>query len=390
MTPAIRFEVLAQDPASRARAGLLHTPHGTIATPALLPVGTQASVKALGPDDLRALGVQCVMVNSYHLSLRPGADLIAQLGGLHAFMGWSGPVMTDSGGFQVFSLGRGPAERVSKVGPLVPGANRPSGGGLVRIDEEGVSFVSHLDGSHRRLTPEGAVATQEALGADLFMVLDECTSLLDDEAYTALALARTNRWAERSLYARTRSDQGMFAIVQGGPFRPLREASAHFVASLPVEGYAIGGSLGPTREDMLRVLAWTVPQLPEDRPRHLLGIGTPADILPAVAAGIDLMDCAAPTRMARNGSLLVPGGRLNLKGAAHRADPAPVEEGCPCLCCQNFSRAYLSHLFRAREMLAARLASLHNLSFTLRLVERLRRAILEGSLGKLIADQVSG
>lgn len=379
-----------------ARAGVLSTPHGDIPTPALLVVGTKATVKALGPDDLERAGVPGLLCNTYHLWLRPGPDLIASLGGLHRFMGWSGPIMTDSGGFQVFSLGWGLEHGVGKIG-FFPGEREPPGSGakrrerLARVDEEGVTFTSHLDGSRLRLTPELSIAIQQKLGADIILALDECTSPFHDYAYTRVALERTHRWALRCLEARA-SSQALYGIVQGGYFPDLRIRAARFIASLPFDGYAIGGSLGRSKEDMGRVLEWTCPLLPEDRPRHLLGIGEPDDLFEAVARGIDTFDCVAPTRWARNGALLISpeaGGRrenrfrLSILRSAWAADDSPPDPYCSCYTCRRFSRAYLRHLFKEEELLAYRLASLHNVHFICSLMSEIRESILSGSFLEL-------
>jgi queuine tRNA-ribosyltransferase len=341
----------------RARAGVFHTPHGEVATPAFAPVGTQATVKALTPRHLTEIGARLILANTYHLYLRPGADRIAALGGLHAFMAWPGPILTDSGGFQVFSLA----------------ATR-------QVDDDGVSFRSHLDGSPHRLTPELAVAIQEALGADIIMALDECPPP-HDRRYNEEALRRTHLWAERSLAAHHRSDQALFAIVQGGVFPDLREKSARFMAALGTPGIAIGGlSVGESKEEMHAVLDSLAPLLPEDRPRYLMGVGSPEDLVECVARGIDLFDCVLPTRMARNHAALTRRGRLNLRASAYADDPRPLDPSCDCYTCKTFSRAYLRHLCVAEEMLAATLLSIHNVRLLLALASDLRAAVLENRL----------
>lgn len=377
---AVTFEILDQLPGSAARLGRIHTAHGSIDTPAFLPVGTQATVKTLTPDDLIELGVSGVLANTYHLFLRPGSDLIEKLGGLHRFMSWSRPIMTDSGGYQAFSLGLALEHGVGKIAKMFPGSNvsaptRPTKKRLAKIDEEGVSFVSHLDGSRHRLTPEISIHVQEQLGADLILAFDECTSPLSDYAYTRAAMERTHRWAIRCLDARTRSDNGLYGIVQGGAYPDLRDVSAKLIGSLPFEGFAIGGSLGRSKEDMHHVLEWTVPLLPADKPRHLLGIGDPEDLFDCVERGIDTFDCVAPTRLARHGSFHTAFGRLNIQNARFREDPRPIEAGCTCYTCQTFSRAYIRHLFVADEILGYRLATVHNLHFMLRLMERIRESM---------------
>ncbi len=386
---AIRFEVLAGGPGP-ARVGRLSTPHGDVETPALVVVATQASVKGLSPEEVRDTGTQIILANTYHLYLRPGADVVARLGGLHRFMGWDGPLMTDSGGFQVFSLGFALEHGVGKVARMFPGldveaprrATRPR---LVAIDDDGVTFTSHLDGSRHRFTPEKSIEIQEKLGADIILAFDECTSPLHDYEYTRQALERTHRWAVRCLAARTRSDQALFGIVQGGAYRDLREASARFIASLPFDGYAIGGSLGRSKEDMYNILEWVVPLLPDDKARHLLGIGEPEDLLAGIVRGVDLFDCVAPTRLGRHGAAYTRRGRLNLRSAALKEDPAPIEADCDCHTCRRFSRAYLRHLFNAGELLGPRLATIHNIRFLQRLVEGARAAIRSGALDDYVA-----
>jgi queuine tRNA-ribosyltransferase len=348
------FELLATD--GRARAGVFHTPHGDLQTPVFAPVGTQASVKALTPDQLQALDASLILANTYHLFLRPGDETVARMGGLHDFMGWPGPILTDSGGFQVFSL----AERR-------------------HIDADGVTFRSHLDGSEQRFTPESTIAMQENLGADIIMALDECAEPYD-RSYSEQAMARTHAWAERCLAAKKREDQALFGIVQGGVFAELRQQSASFIASLDLPGIAIGGlSVGETKDEMLAMLEILDPVLPEDRPRYLMGVGSPEDIVTGVLRGVDIFDCVLPTRMARNHAALTRRGRINLRNAPFAEDPLPIDADCDCYTCRNFSRAYLRHLSTTKEMLAATLLSIHNLRTLIALTRELRSAILEGS-----------
>jgi queuine tRNA-ribosyltransferase len=323
-----------------------------------MPVGTNATVKALTPDDLRDVGASIILSNTYHLYLRPGHERIERLGGLHKFMDWDQPILTDSGGFQVVSLGD-----------------------LRVVDEEGVTFRSHLDGSIHKFTPEHATAVQEALGSDVAVAFDQPVYPSSPLAVVADATARTHRWAERSLAAHTREDQAMFGIVQGGLDPELRAASTRFVAALPFDGLCIGGLAGDeTPEQRDEALDVAVPLLADDpRPRYLMGLGSPADLLEAVHRGVDLFDSVLPARVARNGQLWVPGGRLNLRNRAHLDDPAPVQADCPCLLCRHFSRAYLAHLFRAKELLAYRLATCHNLTFTLDFMARIRASIRAGT-----------
>ncbi len=370
--------------------GRLRTPHGEIETPAFVAVATRATVKALSPADLRAVGVQVLIGNTYHLYLRPGPEVVAELGGLHGFSGWDGPWMTDSGGFQVFSLGAGKVHGVGKIASIFPGDDppRPTGPSLVQLTEEGARFRSVVDGAWVFFSPEEVIRAQRLLGADIILPLDECTSPFHDRAYTQAAMERTHRWAERALQAfrETRGlgpnpDQVLFGIVQGGAYQDLRRRSARVIAQLGFPGFAIGGSLGRSKEDMLRVIEWTVAELPEEKPRHLLGIGGVEDILEAVRRGIDTFDCAAPTRMARNGSLLTPseeGFRLNIKNARFRRDGRPIDEGCDCPTCRTHSRAFLHHLLRTGELAYFRLATLHNLRFMVRLLGAIRGAIVQG------------
>ena len=389
------FQVSHRDQHTRARAGIYQTPHGSIETPSFVAVGTQAAVKAVSPEELKEIGIQVIIANAYHLHLRPGEELIEKMGGLHRFMHWNGPLMTDSGGFQIFSLGAGKEHGVGKIASIFPeeadrgGHLKPQGKPLVTIDEEGVEFISYLDGSRHRFTPEGVIEIERKLGADIILVLDECTSPLHDYDYTKQALERSHRWAVRALKEFKQvadGHQALFGIVQGGAYRDLREESAKFISSLDFDGYAIGGSLGKSKREMQRVLEWTVPLLPEKRPRHLLGIGEVEDIFAAVERGIDLFDCVAPTRMARNGTLFTRKGerfRMHIRNAKYKDDPRPIEEGCGCYTCQNYSRAYLRHLFEAKEILAMRLATIHNLYFLESLMCQIRAAIREGRFAEL-------
>ncbi|MBI3978377.1 MAG: tRNA guanosine(34) transglycosylase Tgt [Chloroflexi bacterium] len=390
--PATSFAVTTRAAGLQARTGVLTTPHGAVRTPAFLPVGTQATVKSLTPEEVFDLGGQMILANTYHLYLRPGADLVAHFGGLHRFMGWEGPLLTDSGGFQVFSLGFAIEHGVGKIAKMFPGGevepveklqNRPK---LARVDEEGVTFVSHIDGSTHRLTPEKSIAIQEQLGADVIMAFDECTSPLSGYDYTRLAMERTHRWALRCLEGRRSPSQALFGIVQGGEYPDLREASACFIGSLPFEGFGIGGSLGKSKEDMHRVIEWTVAVLPEDKPRHLLGIGEPEDLFPCIARGCDTFDCVAPTRLARHGVLYTHDGKISIRNARFREDRRPIEEDCRCFTCRRFSRGYLRHLFIAAELLGYRLATIHNLSFVVQLVHRIREAIDAGTFAALEAS----
>jgi queuine tRNA-ribosyltransferase/7-cyano-7-deazaguanine tRNA-ribosyltransferase len=393
------FKIIARD--GEARAGRLKTPHGSIETPSFVAVGTQATVKAVSPEELKEIGIQVIIANTYHLHLQPGEDLIERMGGLHRFMNWDGPLMTDSGGFQVFSLGAGKEHGVGKIAPIFPeerdrgGHLKAKGKPLVEVDEEGVEFISYLDGSRHQFTPEGVIEIERRLGADIILVLDECTSPLHDYDYTKAAMERTHRWARRALEEFKRTGDGkqaLFGIVQGGAYRDLREESAKFISSLDFDGYAIGGSLGKSKQEMHQVLEWAVPLLPEDKPRHLLGIGEVEDIFAAVERGIDLFDCVAPTRMARNGTLFTREGerfRMHIRNAKYKEDPRPIEEGCGCYTCRHYSRAYLRHLFEAKEILAMRLATIHNLYFLESLMRQIRAAIEEGHFAELKGEWLS-
>jgi queuine tRNA-ribosyltransferase len=350
------FHATAHDPHTAARTGTFETPHGTLLTPVFAPVGTQATVKTLTPRDLDELGAVLVLSNTYHLYLRPGTELVRDFGGVHAFMGWPGPMLTDSGGFQVFSLAL-----------------------MRKLDPDGVTFRSHIDGSLHRFTPESAVASQEALGADIIMCLDECAEPLDRK-YNEEALRRTHAWAARCKAAQRRRDQALFGIVQGGIFHDLRVESARTLRGFDFPGYAIGGlSVGETKAEMYTTLDITVPELPLNKPRYLMGVGAPEDIVEGVTRGIDIFDCVLPTRVARNGGLFTCSGRLNLRNAKYTADPLPVEPGCDCYCCQHFSRAYLRHLFKAGEILGLHLATVHNVRFMIRLMSEIRSRIAAGT-----------
>ncbi len=346
------FQITAKN--NRARAGVFSTPHGDLLTPVFAPVGTQATVKTLTPEHLKSINASLVLSNTYHLYLRPGDELVRDMGGLHKFMQWHNPMLTDSGGYQVFSLSN-----------------------TRKIDDDGVTFKSHIDGSTHRFTPEKSIQIQENLGADIIMAFDECSDP-NDAAYSKIAMERTHRWAERSLRAKTRSDQALFGIVQGGVNPRLREESAKFIASLNTPGIAIGGlSVGETKDEMHTTLDVVTPLLPENKPRYLMGVGTPEDIINGVARGIDIFDCVLPTRLARHHSAFAPEGRLNMMNASFARDERPIDETCDCYTCQTFTRAYLRHLIVAKELLAGTLLSIHNLRALIRLVESLRVSILE-------------
>jgi queuine tRNA-ribosyltransferase len=359
------YQIEAEDGAGRA--GRFSTPHGDLLTPIFAPVGTQATVKALTPAQVKLTGSSLVLANTYHLYLRPGAEIINDMGGLHAFMGWRGPILTDSGGFQVFSL----AQRR-------------------KIDEEGVTFRSHIDGSEHRFTPEGVIQIQELLGADIIMSFDECPEPYD-RAYNEAAMQRTHAWAERCAAAKKRDDQALFAIIQGGVFPDLRQQSAQFIANLDLPGIAIGGlSVGESKEEMHSMIAYVVPELPKDRPRYLMGVGAPEDLIEAVTRGIDIFDCVLPTRMARNHTAMTRKGRINIRKAAFQRDPNPLDPACPCYTCSQFSRAYIRHLAVAGEMLAATLLSIHNIFMLNALTADMRLAIIEGRLEAFARDFRAG
>ena len=356
---AIKYEHIKQCKQSGARLGRLHTPHGVIETPIFMPVGTQATVKAMTPEELKEIGAQIILSNTYHLYLRPGEKLVEKAGGLHGFMNWDRPILTDSGGFQVFSLSD-----------------------LRNITEEGVTFRSHLDGSKHFISPEKAIEIENALGADIIMAFDECTPYEADYDYTKKSMERTLRWAERCKNAHKKPDkQALFGIVQGGMFKDLREISAIETVKMDFPGYAVGGlSIGEPKEIMYQVLDWTVPFLPENKPRYLMGVGSPDALLEGVIRGIDMFDCVLPTRIARNGTVFTSKGKVVIKNAEYAEDFSPLDDECDCYTCKNYSRAYIRHLFKAKEILAARLATIHNLRFLLRLMEDIRRAIMEDSL----------
>jgi queuine tRNA-ribosyltransferase len=354
------FNITARN--GRARAGVFTTPHGDLQTPIFAPVGTQATVKTLTPEHLKDIKASLVLSNTYHLYLRPGDELIRDMGGLHKFMQWPNPMLTDSGGFQVFSLSKTRA-----------------------IDDDGVTFKSHIDGSTHRLTPEKAVAIQENLGADIIMAFDECSDPNDHE-YSAMAMERTHRWAERSVKAKTRADQALFGIVQGGVNAILRAESAKFIASLEMPGIAIGGlSVGETKEEMHAMLDVVTPLLPENKPRYLMGVGTPEDLINGVLRGIDIFDCVLPTRLARHHSAFSPEGRLNMMNASFARDERPLDETCDCYTCKTFTRAYIRHLIIAKELLAGTLLSIHNLRALIRLMETIRTYVADGIFEEKVA-----
>ena len=356
MTDAISYELIHQDRKTGARRGVIHTPHGDIQTPVFMPVGTQAAVKAMRPEQVRELGAEIILSNTYHLYLRPGHELIREAGGLHRFMNWNRAILTDSGGFQVFSLGQ-----------------------LRKITEEGVQFQSHIDGSRHILTPEKAVEIQNALGSDIMMAFDECAPYPADREYIRDSMERTLRWLERCKAAhKNRERQSLFAIMQGGMYRDLRRECAERMVEMDFPGYAIGGlSVGEPKEQMLEILDDCVDYLPQDRPRYLMGVGTPDYLFEAVERGIDMCDCVEPTRIARHGLATTSRGRINIKNARFERDFGPLDPECDCYTCRNYSRAYIRHVFKAGEMMSAMLLSNHNLHFLINMMAGMRKAIEE-------------
>ena len=354
----MKFEIIKKDSTSDARLGRYHTSHGIFHTPAFMPVGTQATVKALTPEDLREIGVEIILSNTYHLFLRPGHERIQRLGGLHRFMHWDHPLLTDSGGFQVYSLNS-----------------------LVKISEEGVQFQSHIDGSRHLLSPEKAIEIQEALGADIIMSLDECTPYPASHGEAERSLELTLNWSRRCKDSRHREDQALFGIVQGGMYSDLRKRSVEALRGMGFDGYALGGlSVGESKEMMLEMVSQTAPLLPWDRPRYLMGVGTPFDMARAVLRGVDMFDCVLPTRNARNGMLFTRSGRLVIKNARYADDDSSIDPGCSCYTCRHYSRAYLRHLYLAEEILAMRLNTIHNLHFYLTFMGEIRQAMAEERL----------
>lgn len=356
---AVKYELIKTCKQTGARLGRLHTPHGVIETPIFMPVGTQATVKAMTPEELKEIGSQIILSNTYHLYTRPGHDLIERAGGLHKFMNWDKPILTDSGGFQVFSLGP-----------------------LRKIKEEGVEFRSHLDGSKHFLSPEKATEIQNALGSDIIMAFDECAPYPADRQYVKNSLERTTRWLERCKAAHKYPEkQALFGIVQGGMYRELREQSAKEITAIDLPGYAIGGlSVGEPKDMMYEVLDYTVPLLPEDKPRYLMGVGSPDDLLEGVLRGIDMFDCVLPTRIARNGTAMTSQGKVVVRNASYAEDFTSLDSECDCYTCKNYTKAYLRHLIKCNEILGARLLTIHNLRFLLKMMENVREAIKEDRL----------
>ena len=380
------LRIEAQLDGSMARAGVITTPHGEIRTPAFTPVGTKATVKAVLPETMRELGAQVILANAYHLYLQPGPEIVDEAGGVAAFMGWDGPTITDSGGFQVLSLGVGfkkilamDAKGVTSDDVIAEGKDR-----LAHVDDDGVTFKSHIDGSMHRFTPEVSMRVQHQLGADIIMAFDECTTLMNTRGYQERSMERTREWAvrcfaehERLTQERShRPYQALFGVVQGAQYEDLRRKAARDLAALGFDGFGIGGAL--EKERLGEIVRWVTEELPEDRPRHLLGIGEPDDVFTAVAAGADTFDCVAPSRIARNGTVYHPTGRFHITNALYRRDFAPIDDECDCYTCTHHTRAYVHHLFRAKEMLASTLATIHNERFIVRLIDRVRQSIIDG------------
>lgn len=398
------FTVEAELPAGRGRSGVIHTPHGDISTPAFVAVGTKASVKAVLPETMRELGAQAVLANAYHLYLQPGPDIVAEAGGLGAFMNWPGPTFTDSGGFQIMSLGAG----LGKVLMADPGREQSDdtvAAGkqkLAHVDDDGVTFISHLDGSTHRFTPEVSIGIQHRLGADIIFAFDELTTLVNTRAYQEESLARTHAWAERCLAEHQRlsaakgpsaSPQALFGVVQGANYEDLRRQACRGLESITgddgrgFDGYGIGGAL--EKQNLATIVGWCTDELPDDKPRHLLGISEPDDLFAAIAAGADTFDCVSPSRVARNAAVYRPDGRYNITGARYRRDFTPLDPECDCYTCAHYTRAYIHHLFKAKEILAATLCTIHNERFIIRLVDRIREAIGSGDFEDL-RDEVLG
>lgn len=356
---SFKYENIKKCAQTAARLGRVHTPHGIIETPVFMPVGTQATVKGISPEELIQIGASIILSNTYHLYMRPGQEIVKEAGGLHKFMHWDRPILTDSAGFQVYSLSD-----------------------LRDIKEEGVYFKSHIDGSKHFLSPEASIQIQNDLGADIIMAFDECTPYPADYEYAKHSLERTTRWAKRCIEANRDSDrQTLFGIIQGGVYEDLRKLSAHQLLMLDFKGYAIGGlSVGEKPEEMYRVLDTVMPMLPEDRPRYLMGVGTPDHIFEAVQRGVDMFDCVLPTRIGRNGSCLTSKGRIIVRDAGYSRDHTPLDAECDCYVCKNYTRAYIRHLFKAGEMLGLRLASYHNIYFLINLMKNIRQAIIDDKL----------
>jgi queuine tRNA-ribosyltransferase len=398
------FTVEAEMPAGRGRSGVIHTPHGEIRTPAFVAVGTKATVKAVLPEAMRELGAQAVLANAYHLYLQPGPDIVAEAGGLGAFMNWPGPTFTDSGGFQIMSLGAGfrkvlmeDPDRVQADNLIAKGKQR-----LAKVDDDGVTFTSHLDGSAHRFTPEVSIGIQHQLGADIIFAFDELTTLVNTRSYQEESLARTQAWAQRCLVehrrlaaaaAGTKPAQALFGVVQGANYEDLRRQACRGLESIVdddgvgFDGYGIGGAL--EKQNLATIIGWCTEELPDTKPRHLLGISEPDDLFAAIAAGADTFDCVSPSRVARNAAVYSPNGRYNITGARYKRDFTPIDPDCDCYTCAHYTRAYVHHLFKAKEILASTLCTIHNERFIIRLVDRIRDAIAAGEF-EALRDDVLG
>ena len=401
MTGVPYFTVETELPGARGRSGIIHTPHGDIRTPAFIAVGTKATVKAVLPETMRELGAQAVLANAYHLYLQPGPDVVAEAGGLGAFMNWSGPTFTDSGGFQVMSLGAGFRKvlmedpgRVQSDDLIAKGKQR-----LSRVDDDGVTFISHLDGSTHRFTPEVSIGIQHQLGADIIFAFDELTTLVNTRSYQEESLARTQAWAQRCLTEHRRLSavkaaaapgQALFGVVQGAHYEDLRRQACRGLKSIVdddghgFDGYGIGGAL--EKQNLATIVGWCTEELPDEKPRHLLGISEPDDLFAAIAAGADTFDCVSPSRVARNAAVYAPTGRYNITGARYKRDFTPIDAECDCYTCAHYTRAYVHHLFKAKEILASTLCTIHNERFIIRLVDQIRDAIGDGDFAELRDD----
>ncbi|MBX4191044.1 tRNA guanosine(34) transglycosylase Tgt [Candidatus Saccharibacteria bacterium] len=391
MSKPFNFEIQHKLDATLARAGVINTPHGKIETPSFIVVGTKASVKAILPEQLKQIGTQAVLANAYHLYLQPGHKLVEHAGGLSKFMNWNGPTFTDSGGFQVLSLGSGYKKVLAMQSGSIDEADviAPTKERRASVDDDGVTFKSHIDGSKHRFTPEHSIRVQHAIGADIIFAFDELTSLLDDYSYQVESLSRTHAWAKRCIdeIERLRNEnpkkpyQALFGVIQGAQYEDLRKEAARFMGYLPFDGYGIGGAL--EKEKMGQIIRWVNEILPENRPKHLLGISEPDDMFEAIEQGIDTFDCVSPTRVARNGAAYTLDGRINIKAVKYREDFSPLDSECSCYTCQNYTRAYIHHLFRAKDINASILMSLHNEFFIVHLVKQMRCSIIDDTFFKL-------
>lgn len=395
---SLKFTIEKKLPNGRGRAGKIETAHGVIETPAYIVVGTKATVKALTPEQVLSVGTQAILANTYHLYLEPGEEVLKKAGGFQKFMNWKGPTFTDSGGFQAFSLGAAFNNKVGKIGnvKMEPANDRDEdlatqhNNAMAKVDEDGVTFKSIIDGSSHRFTPERSMEIQHTIGADIMFAFDECTSPLAPHSYQKEAMDRTHRWAKRSLdyHRAANTGQSLFGIVQGGRFQDLRKESAQIIGGMDFDGFGIGGSFD--KEDLHTAVGWVADELPEGKPRHLLGIGEPADLILGIENGMDTFDCVVPTRIARNGTIYTKKGKVHIANAEYKMDFGKLDEGCECYTCQNYSRAYVSHLFRVKEMLASTLGSIHNLYFLVNLVKNARKAMFEDRFDEFKKEFLEG